>query len=303
MISSLALLMHKGVFSTEKNPAEHKTEPVNTYSVFPVKLPSELEFAGEPVPLGQPDVIESLDREMLVNTYFQSQTILYIKRASRYFPVIERVLERNGIPDDFKYLAVAESGLTQAISPSGATGFWQFLQATGLEYGLEINNEIDERYHIEKSTEAACKYLKKSYEAYGSWTMAAASYNAGRRGMDRQMDRQKATCYYDLLLNEETARYVYRILSYKLILSNPSEYGFHIGESELYSEIPCFEVTLDGPVESFAHFAARYGINYKIFKWFNPWLREPSLENKLRKTYLLSIPREGYFDPSRAYQE
>jgi membrane-bound lytic murein transglycosylase D len=303
VFSILAFLINKGVFSIEKDPVPAAENPKNMVSTFAVDIPSELEFAGEPVPLDQQDIHESLDREMLVNTYFHSQTILYIKRANRHFPTIEKILKRYDIPDDFKYLALAESGLTQAVSPAGAVGFWQILEGTAKEYGLEVNGEIDERYHIEKSTEAACKYLLQSYKTYGNWTMAAASYNAGRRGIDRQVDRQKAKNYYDLLLTEETSRYIFRILSYKLILSDPSSYGFHIGKNELYPVIPVYEVTIDDAVPDFADFARRYGINYKILKLFNPWLREPFLLNKAKKTYLLSIPREGYFDPSRAIQE
>jgi hypothetical protein len=303
LISLLAFLVTKGVFSTEKDPVPSEENPKSVNSFFAVDIPSELEFAGEAVPLDQQDIHESLDREMLVNTYFHSQTILYIKRAHRYFPVIERILKKYDIPDDFKYLAVAESGLTQAVSPAAAVGFWQLLEGTAKEYGLEINGEVDERYHIEKSTEAACKYILQSYKTYGSWTMAAASYNAGRRGIDRQIDRQKARNYYDLLLAEETSRYIFRILSYKLILSNPTAFGFHIGKDELYPVIPFYEVTVDDAVPDFADFARRYGINYKILKLFNPWLREPFLLNKSKKTYLLSIPREGYFDPSRANME
>lgn len=294
-----AFLTAKTVFPVESEEIPATEDPKSRYAVFSVDLPEDLDFAGERVPLDQVDVYESLDREVLVNTYFQSQTILYIKRANRYFPVIERILKKYGIPDDFKYLALAESGLSQAVSPAGATGFWQLLEGTAREYGLEVNSEIDERYHIEKSTEVACRYLQQSYELYGNWTLAAASYNAGRRGIDRQIERQKTRNYYDLLLAEETLRYIYRILSYKMILSNPSAFGFHLGETELYNPIPVYEVTVDGPVPSFADFAHRYGINYKILKWFNPWLREPFLLNPKNKTYLISIPREGYFDPSR----
>lgn len=279
-------------------------EPLRAnYAVFPITIPEKLEFAGEKVPVDQVDVRESLDREILVNTYFQSQTLLYIKRANRYFPEIERLLKKYDIPEDFKYLAVAESGLTQAVSPMKAVGFWQLLEGTAREYGLEVNNEVDERYHIERATEAACKYLKQSYKKYGNWTMAAASYNAGRSGIDRQIHRQRETDYYDLLLNEETARYLYRILSYKLILSNPSDYGFFVGKNDLYPEIPCFEVTIDGRVESFSEFSKRYDISYKILKWLNPWLREEFLTNRNAMNYFVKIPREGYFDPERPDKE
>lgn len=290
---------YKLVHSGEKNNSPELDEPKKSYAIFPVKLPSVLEFAGENVPLDQIDVLESLDREVLVNTYWQSQTLLFLKRANRYFPIIEEVLRKNNIPEDFKYLAVAESGLMNAVSPAKAVGFWQLLDGTAREYGLEVNDEVDERYHLEKSTEAACRYLQQSFEKYNSWTMAAASYNAGRRGIDRQIDRQTDKDYYDLLFSEETARYLYRVLSYKLILSNPAEYGFYLGEEDLYPPVPYFEVTIDGPVQDFADFAKRYHITYKTLKWMNPWLRESSLSNHSRKSYFVKIPRKGFFDPTR----
>lgn len=300
VFSGLALLgISKLGQGSESKPLTESDKPKNTYAIFAIPLPEKLEFAGEEVPMDQIDIRESLDRELLVNTYWQSQTLLFIKRANRYFPIIEDILKRHGVPDDFKYLPVAESGLMNVISPANAVGFWQLLEGTAKEYGLEINNEIDERYSVEKATEAACKYLKESYLKYGSWAMAAASYNAGRRGIDRQVERQNEKDYFDLLLNEETSRYLFRILSYKMILSNPSEYGFHVGENDLYPEIPFYEVTLDGKVDDFSIFAGRYGITYKILKWLNPWLREASLANHPGKSYYIKIPREGIFNPSR----
>lgn len=296
-ISILVVLKDGSSQAAEKEPESKDLK--DNYAIFSVDLPEDLRFADEHVPVDQIDVRESLDREILVNTYWQSQTLLFIKRANRYFPVIEKILDKYNIPDDFKYLAVAESGLTNAISPANAVGFWQLLAGTAREYGLEVNNEIDERYHLEKSTEAACKYLQESYEKYGSWTLAAASYNAGRRGIDRQVIRQKESDYYDLLLYEETSRYIFRILAYKLILSNPSDYGFYVGDDDLYPEVPYFEVTLDNRVENFADFAKRYDINYKILKWMNPWLRETYLTNSYGKSYFVKIPRKGYFNPER----
>jgi hypothetical protein len=263
------------------------------YSVYPVELPADLRFAGEKVPLGYFDVKEDLDRELLINVYWQSHTMILIKRANRYFPMIERVLRHNGVPEDMKYLAVAESDLSNLVSPQQAVGFWQFVSGTARDYQLEVNDEVDERYHIEKSTEAACTFLKESYERYGSWTMAAASYNIGRSGLNEQIQRQKSNYYYDLLLNEETGRYIYRVLAMKLILSNPEQYGFYAGDKDLYPVIPTFEVTVDGPVEDFADFATKYGINYKVLKIFNPWLRDKQLTNPRNKTYYIRIPKDG----------
>lgn len=269
----------------------------DNFWVFGVELPSRLTFAGEPVPLDLFDVRESMDRELLSNTYFHSQTIRLIKLGHRYFPQIEAVLKRNLVPDDFKYLAVAESGLMQVVSPAKAVGFWQLLKGTAQEYGLEVNSEVDERYHVVKSTEVACQYLIESFKKYGNWTMTAASYNAGRRGMDRQIERQKKDNYYDLLLNEETARYLYRALAFKLIFENPEAYGFKLSKEDLYPEIPSYIVRLDSAVSNFADFAQEYETNYKILKYMNPWLRDNKLSNSSRKTYEITLPEKGYRRP------
>ncbi len=266
------------------------------YMVTSVPIPAELDFAGERTPLENFDVFEALDQELLINTYWQSHTMLLIKRAHRYFPAIEKILAKHGIPEDFKYLPVAESDLMNQTSPANAVGYWQFLKTTAQEYGLEVNNEVDERYHLEKSTEAACKFLLHSYELYGSWTMAAASYNAGRTGLNRQIERQNSRYYYDILLNDETGRYVYRLLALKLIMSAPEKYGFIFDRDELYPPIPVYQVTVDTPIEDFAEFATRYSINYKVLKIFNPWLRDKKLSNTNGKTYYISIPRKGYRD-------
>ncbi len=194
-----------------------RSNPELFYSVKAVKIPENLEFAGERVPVENFDTREALDMELLINTYWHSQTFLNIKKANRYFPVIEKILGENDIPDDFKYLAIVESGLSNAVSPRQAVGFWQLLEATARENGLEVSKEVDERYHLEKSTSAACKFFRESYAKYGNWTMAAASFNAGVRGIDRQIERQKQGNYYDLLLADETARYIFRILALKLV--------------------------------------------------------------------------------------
>lgn len=265
----------------------------DNYKIYAVPIPHELYFAGERVPLERFDVYEALDREFLVNTYWQSQTMLFIKRANRYFPVIEPILKANGIPDDFKYLSLIESGLTNVVSPAGATGYWQFMKGSARDYGLEVSSEIDERYHLEKSTVAACKYIKDSYNHYGSWSMAAASYNVGRRGINRQVTRQKEETFYDLLLNQETARYLYRTLAVKCILENPDKYGFHFREYDLYPEIPTFKVKVDSAVTHWADFADKYSTNYKILKYFNPWLRQSYLKNAKKKTYYITVPEQG----------
>ncbi len=265
------------------------------YAIYALPMPENLNFAGEPVPINNPDIYERMDRELLVNTYWQSNAMLLLKRANKYFPVIEPILAEYGVPDDFKYLAVIESGLTQAVSPAKAVGFWQILEGTGKDFKLEINDNVDERYHIEKSTRVACEYLKKSKERFGTWTMAAAAYNAGNTGVLRQLERQDVSKYYDLLLGEETGRYVFRILALKEIISNPKKYGFNYNEDQLYKDIPTYQVKVDTAVTDFAAFAKNMDINYKILKIHNPWLRDSYLNNKSGKTYYLDIPEKGYY--------
>ncbi|NOU17507.1 MAG: lytic transglycosylase domain-containing protein [Bacteroidales bacterium] len=268
---------------------------------YQIPLPEKLSFAGEEVPLKYFDVRESLDRELQLNTYWHSQTLLILKRASRYFPIIEPILKEKGIPDDFKFLAVAESALAQEISPAKAVGFWQILEKTGKELGLEINKEVDERYSIEKSTRAACDYLLKSYNRFGNWTMAAASYNFGSNGIDRQIDRQNNESYYNLVLGDETGRYLYRILAFKAIFENPQKYGFVLTKNNLYPPLKCYCVEVDTSITSIARFAEHFKSNYKMIKTFNPWLRENYLPNKTRKKYQIQIPTEDYRE--NAYSE
>ncbi len=255
-------------------------------------MPDSLSFMQEVVPLDRFEVYENLEREILVNANFHSQTIRLIKLAPRYFSIIDPILESEGVPSDFRYLAVAESNLNpKAYSPSGAAGIWQFMKGTAAEYGLEVNVEVDERYHIEKATRAACKYLKEGYLKYGSWSLVAAAYNAGHGAIEKQMERQGACNYYDLLLAEETERYVFRILSLKLILEDPARYGFQIAEKEKYPLLKTRKVEVTGPISDWAAFAREYGITYKTLKYYNPWLRETVLANKNGKSYFIEIPR------------
>ena len=263
------------------------------YFIQSFKLPDGLTFAGERMPLENFDTRESLERELLVSAYRHSSTILIIKRANRYLPMIEKILKKNDIPDDFKYLVAAESDYSNMVSPAGATGFWQIMPETGREQGMEINTVVDERYHIEKSTQFACDYFSKSYQKYGNWTLAAASYNGGRRRMDEQRGIQQQDNYYDLLLAEETARYIFRAVAYKLIISDPAAYGFDLGKEDLYPELKYFEVKVDTAVADFSEFAKHFGTNYKLLKFLNPWLRKPYLTPKANKVYMIKIPSEG----------
>ena len=268
--------------------------PLSVHWVTTPHIPEKVEFAGEPLPLEYFDVRESLERELIVNMNFHSSTLQYLKRITRFFPVIEPILAANGIPDDFKYLSLIESDLMNKVSPAGATGFWQFMKAAAADYGLAVNSEIDERYDVEKSTVAACRYLNDAYKIFGNWTMAAASYNMGKAGLSAQVKRQKCNNYYDLLLNDETQRYMYRIAAVKLILNDPQKYGFHVPENEKYCPIPYTEVEVKTAVDDWAEFAFKHQTNYKMLKYLNPWLRDIKLTNAARKTYTVKIPAEGF---------
>jgi len=257
-------------------------------------FPAQIDFAGENTPLNISDVKERFDRELLVNANLDASTLLIIKRANRAFPVIEPILKQYGVPDDFKYLAVIESGLVNVVSPAGAKGVWQFMPATAKEKGMEVNDIVDERYHLQKSTEAACKYLLDAKNKFGSWTLAAASYNGGVTGVNKQIEMQKVSNYYDLLLTEETSRYVFRILALKEIMKNPQLYGFNVTHQELYETIPTRKIEIDTTIEDLAAFALAQGINYKILKIHNPWLRDKKLLNISGKKYIIEIPTTGY---------
>jgi membrane-bound lytic murein transglycosylase D len=287
----VSVLFISGLFihAVSKSTLENKRHIGTPYYV-----PTEADFAGENTPLNIYDVRERFERELIVNANLHSSTIIILKRANRAFPIIEPILEKNGIPDDFKYLAVIESALVNATSPSGAKGYWQFMPTTAKEYKMEVNDIVDERYHLEKETEAACKYLLTAKEKFGSWTLAAASYNAGMAGIQNQLDTQKVTNYYDLLLGEETSRYVFRILALKDIMKNPKNYGFDLNPNDLYVNLPTKKLEIDSSITNLADFAKQQGINYKILKLHNPWLRDKKLVNTSRKKYVIEIPTEGY---------
>lgn len=257
-------------------------------------FPTSVDFAGEKAPLQIADVRERFDRELLVNANLHSSTILIMKRANRVFPIIEPILKQYGVPDDFKYLAVIESALTNAVSSSGAKGVWQFMPDTAKEKGMEVNDIVDERYHLQKSTEAACKYLLKAKEKLGNWTLAAASYNGGMNGVNTKISEQQVSDYYDLALTDETSRYVFRILALKEIMQHPSLYGFEVSKYELYQNIPTKVLEVDSSITDLATFAKAQGINYKILKIHNPWLRDKKLVNPTKKKYQIEIPTSGY---------
>jgi hypothetical protein len=257
-------------------------------------FPETINFAGEQAPLEIEDVKERFDRELIVNKNYHSYTILALKRANRSFPVIEPILKKNGVPDDFKYLAVIESGLVNVVSNAGARGVWQFMPETGKDMGLEVNDNVDERYHLAKSTQAACDFLLKAKAKFGSWTLAAASYNRGLVGVQNLLDFQKESSYYDLYMNEETGRYLFRIMALKEIMNNPAKFGFDIAAKDKYNVIPTKKVAVRRSIDNLVTFAKAQEVNYKILKIYNPWLRSIRLENPTRKKYVIEIPLEGF---------
>lgn len=294
--TGIILLALSAIFISSRETDEelYKKEFREHYRVYAVAAPSNLNFCDEKTPLNDFEVYERFDREILVNTYFQSQTLMNLKRANRYFPVIEKILKRNGVPDDFKYVCMIESNLSNVVSPSNAAGFWQFLDATGKSYGLEINEEVDERYDLEKSTEAACKYFNAAYKEFGSWTMAAASYNMGIGGLRKAADTQGSLNYYDLLLNNETSRYVMRILAVKEIWQHPKVYGYYLTKRMLYAPIPTYSEEVNTAIPDLVAYAREHNLSFKTFKTLNPWLRKSKLSNPEGKSYTFLFPQSGY---------
>lgn len=281
--------------SISSNDSENVLDgrPVVSSMTMSPDIPSSVVFCDKPIDITRYNMREGYDRELSSFTYFHSTTMLLIKRANRYFPIIEPILKANGIPDDFKYLAVIESHLEPRVtSPAKAVGTWQLLEGTAKQYGLAVTPTVDERCDVAKSTEAACRYLKAAYEKYGDWASVAASYNAGMGRISGELTKQSADSTFDLWLVEETSRYVYRIIAMKQIFENPYKYGFVLRADDLYKPIECEEVTVTSDIGDLSDFATKRGITYADLKRFNPWLRDRKLDT-LGKTYVLQIPKES----------
>ena len=293
IIFSLTLIILLVISCNKKTELDKnkKNEDYSNYKIYSVPIPNSLTFSGETVNLNENDLIQRFDKEILVNTYWQSNTLQLIKRSRKFFKIIEPILKKEGVPDDFKYLAVIESGLENLRSPKGAKGIWQIMRGTGRELGLEINNNVDERYNLELSTIAACRYIKKAKNKFGTWTLAAAAYNRGMSGINRALKKQNVKSYYDLLLGNETKRYVFRIHALKLILNNPNNYGFFIEDSQYYKDDDFEVMNVDYPIKNLSEFAKKNGINYKTLKIFNPWLIQNHLNNRSKKKYKIKIPK------------
>ncbi len=295
----LMLTINLFCFFKEKHDERRSDMEVNSrfiqsYNVYPIEIPDTISFAGEQIPLDLFDIREAVDREMTINVYWQANTLLLLKRSSRYFPTIEKILAKNGIPPDFKYIPLVESGLTTAVSPAGAAGLWHFMEKTGKQYKMEINSEVDERYNLEICTEAACQYLLNAYKKLGCWTFVAAAFNGGEGRIVKQLKRQHVSTLFDLTLNEETARYLYRLIAMKLIFENPDKYGFHLRDKDYYPPIATYNVKVDTAIRNIALFAQEFDVNYKLLKIVNPWLRENFLLNKSKKTYTIKIPEKTF---------
>lgn len=290
--------MKEGVYSDSLLSYEDYIN--QTYQVFSMPIPKNLSFAGDVIPLEKINVRENLDREILVNTYWHSNTFLFQKRAARWFPLIEKVLKRNNIPDDLKYIAIIESGLVNAVSPAGATGFWQFMKPAAEQYGLTINEYVDERYDVEKATQAACKYFKEAYKEFGDWSLVAASYNMGIGGVQKQLEKQKVDNYYDLYLNTETSRYVYRILAAKLIISNSKQFGFNIRPIDFYAPYSYEEVEVDTSINDLVQFSLDNNTNYNVLRTLNPWIRQYELPLLEEEKYSIKLPTEKFNETSIA---
>lgn len=296
--ATLPFLLGNSTLNTAQESAKAEVPSMTA----PPHVPAQIDFAGQTIDLKRYDHRERMDRELMSFTYMHTTTLLMIKRANRYFPLIESILKEEQVPDDFKYLAVIESSLNPlAKSPAGAAGIWQFMPATGRQYGLEVNANIDERYHIEKAAHAACKYLKEAYAKYGNWLCVAASYNAGQGRITSELRRQQATQAVDLWLTEETSRYMFRLLAAKAVLSDPQRYGFLLKRDQLYPPIPYTEVTVKTGIADLADFARRHQVSFAQLKDANPWLRAHSLANRSGRTYVLKIPTQTgmNYDPAQ----
>lgn len=298
LLAMIAGLVFKLTTSSRyTDDSEYLEQFWKNYQVYAIPFPDDMYFAGEKVPMFDFEVRERVDRELLVNTYYQSASILHFKKAARWFPVIEKILKEQGVPEDFKYIAVIESGLSNVVSPAGAVGFWQIMKNTGLELGMQVDEAVDERYDPVKSTYAACRYFKKAYKEFGSWTMVAASYNMGMGGLRRQASQQGLEDYHGLYLNNETSRYIPRLLAVKQIMEHPRQYGYHFRDKHLYKPLKTNQVEVTEEVTDLVAFAKSKGITYKHLKVFNPWMRKTFLPAPAAgKSWLIEIPDPSVFD-------
>lgn len=294
IIAIVYVFMKLNIFSSKLPTQQVNNQTIinNNFFLTQPLYSDSLNFCGEFMPLERQDIREAFEYDLLKVVYWHSECILYLKRMTKFFPIVEPILKKYNVPDDFKYLLVVESGMTNVVSPAKAEGYWQFMKNTAIEYGLEVNDEVDERYDIEKSTVAACKYILNAYSKLKSWTLVAASYNAGVDYIQNQLNTQKVDNFYDLLIYVETARYIYRIVAYKLLLLNPKDYGFDLDTKYCYYNQPTDVVKVDGSIPDLVEFAVKYNTSYRMIKILNPWLRNNKLTNKKSKVYYIKIPKK-----------
>lgn len=271
-------------------PLDSEADPYQTQQVRPPRIDAGLDFAGTPLPLERVGVRERMERELLIGSFRHSSTFLTLKLSGRWFPVIEPILVDSGIPVDFKYLSVIESGLTNAVSPSDARGFWQFMEPAAKEFGLRVDRDVDERYHVEKATRAACAYLNEAYRRYGDWLLAAASYNMGMSGVSKRLEEQAGQAYWDLMLNEETARYVYRLYATKQVMAFPERHGFLMEAEDWYAPIRSRDTILVDGVDDLVQWSVDQGVSYNALKTMNPWLRSDRLPIADDQYYVIRLP-------------
>ena len=285
----LAFVLSGSREQSETVPGSNQIDSLPQW-VMPPRIVEDLEFAGCPLPLERVGVRERMEKELLIGTFRHSSSLLTLKRSGRWFPLIEPILVDSGVPVDFKYLSVIESGLANAVSPSDARGFWQFMEPAAKEFGLRVDRDVDERYHVEKATRAACAYLNEAHRRYGDWILAAASYNMGMSGLSRRLEKQHGDSYWDLMLNEETARYIYRLYATKQVMESPESHGFILAAGDWYAPIPGRDTIVVDTVNDLADFAGDAGVSYNALKTLNPWLRSEKLPIPDNHYYVIRLP-------------
>jgi membrane-bound lytic murein transglycosylase D len=300
VVFGLGLILFLACQTEQKTTVQSPRTILHDSPKIDYSLPDTIVFCNQVLPVSDLDFIERLDKEIVVNTFYHSSTIGIMKRSTRYFPIIDSILRAHNVPLDFRYLAVIESGLQNVESPSGAVGFWQFMPGTAKEYGLEISAEVDERNHLEKSTIAACEYLLSAYDRLGDWTLVAASYNRGVKGIENDMEWQGVDNYFDAHLNSETSRYVFRILALKVILENPERFGYHPHSMGLYQPLKLIKFNVKKSINNIAAWAVEKGFNYKIIRKLNPWIKSNQLTVKDNSYFILLPSKEELITPFKS---
>ena len=300
---AVALLQFSYLYFKKSYPDEYPSYQNNNFSVFGLNIPRDLSFCDEKIPTNDYALKDNLEKEFFKNKQWKNNAGYLFSKAQKWFPYIEPILKKEGVPDDFKYVAVIESHLSNAVSPAGAAGFWQLVPSTARHYGLIVNDNVDERLEVEKSTHAACKLIKYAYSIFKNWTLTAAAYNLGVGGIQNALAKQKTNSYYDLLLNRETGSFIYRILAYKTLFSNPENLGLKKKALKYYNKIPVKIVKVDSSITNLGHFAKAVQSNIALIKLFNPWLLSDHLSNPDHHEFEIKIPKQSNADYSSYYSD